>query len=195
MKYGILGGTFDPPHIGHMLIAQEARRQLGLDEVLWVPANKNPIKRGRQSSPRARLEMCRLATQGVEGMAVSDVETSRGGESYAVDTLEELKMVMPGDYWFIAGMDAVAQLPTWKDPERLLQLCRLAVVTRPGTDAQTTLSRLGAEVQRHIDLLETVPKSVSSSNIRDMATRGDDFSHLVAPTVYGYIKENELYED
>ena len=116
MKYGILGGTFDPPHIGHMLIAQEARRQLGLDEVLWVPANKNPIKRGRQSSPRARLEMCRLATQGVEGMAVSDVETSRGGESYAVDTLEELKMVMPGDYWFIAGMDAVAQLPTWKDP-------------------------------------------------------------------------------
>jgi nicotinate-nucleotide adenylyltransferase len=139
--------------------------------------------------------MCRLAIEGEDGMAVSDIEVSRGGNSYLVDTLEELKIALPGDYWFIAGMDAVASFLEWKKPERILQLCRLAVFVRPGTDRVTTLSRLGEEMSGHIDLIEASPKAVSSSNIRDMARKGEDFSHLVAPSVYGYITKKGLYND
>jgi nicotinate-nucleotide adenylyltransferase len=195
MKYGLLGGTFDPPHVGHAHIATEAMQRLALDEVIWIPANKNPLKRGRQTDAKKRLHMCRLAIEGLDGMAVSDIETSRGGDSYLVDTLEELKLVMPGDYWFIIGVDALAHFDTWKKPERILQLCRLGVFARPGTDLTSTLSRLGTGLQEHIDLVESPSKAVSSSNIRDMAVRGEDFSHLVTASVHDYIKKNGLYQD
>jgi nicotinate-nucleotide adenylyltransferase len=195
MRYGILGGTFDPPHVGHVHIAQVAMQELGLDEVVWIPANKNPMKHRRQTSPKKRLHMCRLAIEGLEGMAVSDIETTRGGDSYLVDTLEELKLVMPGEYWFILGMDALAGFDGWKRPERVLQLCRLAVFGRPGTDLETTLDRLGREVRESVDLVRAPVKPVSSSNIRDMAARGEDFSRLVAPAVYEYIKQQGLYTD
>jgi nicotinate-nucleotide adenylyltransferase len=195
MKYGILGGTFDPPHVGHVHIALIAVRELGLDEVLWIPAYQNPLKHTKQSSPKDRLRMCRLTIEGHEHMAVSDIEVSRGGDSYLVDTLDELKIAMPGDYWFLAGMDALATFPQWKKPERILQLSRIAAFVRPGSDTETTLSRLGPELTGHIDLVQAPAKAVSSSNIRDMVRRGEDFSHLVAPSVYAYIKENGLYQD
>ena len=195
MKYGILGGTFDPPHVAHLHIAREAHRQLALDEVIWVPANRNPLKQTKHSSPTDRLAMCRLAIEGEDGMAVSDIEVSRGGNSYLVDTLEEFRIALPGDYWFIAGMDTVASFQEWKKPERILQLCRLAVFVRPGTDRATTLSRLGEEMAGHIDLIEASPRAVSSSNIRDMARKSEDFSHLVTPSVYGYITKKGLYSD
>lgn len=195
MKYGLLGGTFDPPHVGHLHIAQEALLKLALDEVIWIPTNKSPLKRGKPTDSKRRMQMCHLAVEGVEGMAISDIETSRGGESYLVDTLEELKLVMPGEYWFIIGMDALAYFDTWKKPERILQLCRLAVFARPGTDLTSTLSRLGSAFEKHIDLVESPLKAVSSSNIRDMAVRGEDFSHLVPTTVHDYIKKNGLYQD
>jgi nicotinate-nucleotide adenylyltransferase len=195
MKYGLLGGTFDPPHIGHLHIARAAQEQLGLDEVIWIPANRNPMKYMKRTDPRMRLEMCKLAIEGEEHMAVSDVETTRGGDSYLVETLEELKAVMPGDYWFILGLDALAGFDQWKEPERILQLCRLAVFARPGTDLETTLARLGPGLSGHIDLVETAPKSVSSSNIRDMAVRREDFTHLVAPKVHDYILRNGLYKN
>ena len=195
MKYGLFGGTFDPPHIGHTHIAMAAMEKLALDEVVWIPAGKNPLKRGKPAPPRMRLEMCKLAVRGLERMAVSDVETSRPGSSYLIDTLEEMKMVMPGTYWFIAGIDALEQFSKWKSPEKLLQLCRFAVFARPGTDLQSALPRLGPDLVRCIDLVEAPQKGVSSSNIRDMARKGEDFSHLVAPAVHDYIKSNGLYSD
>lgn len=195
MKYGLLGGTFDPPHVGHSHIARAALDALALDEVVWVPAFRNPMKHTKRTDARMRLEMCKLAIEGEGGMAVSDVETSRGGDSYLVETLEEMKAVMPGDYWFILGIDALAGFDRWKEPERILQLCRLAVFARPGTDLQSTLSRLGPGLSEHIDLVESPPKSVSSSNIRDMVVRGEDFSHLVAPKVHEYIIRHGLYKD
>lgn len=195
MKYGILGGTFDPPHLGHLYLAKEAMRTLALDEVLWIPANRNPLKHTKQSPAIERLRMARLAIDGEEGMAVSDIEFSRGGDSYLVDTLEELKLVLPGDYWFIVGMDALATFGQWKKPERILQLCRLAVFVRPGTDKTTTLERLGEDIRESIDLVEASPKAISSSNIRDMVRKGEDFSHLVAPSVYEYITQKGIYND
>lgn len=195
MKYGILGGTFDPPHVGHMHLAREAMARLALDEIIWIPASRNPLKRTRRSSAKDRLAMCRLATKNEPGMAVSDVETTRGGDSYLVDTLQELKVVLPGDYWFILGMDALAQFPDWKETERILEMCRLAVVARPGTDTRSTLERLGSDLARSIDIVEASPKAVSSSNIRDMAVRGEDFTHLVDPAVHDYIVKHGLYKD
>lgn len=195
MKYGILGGTFDPPHLGHLHIAQEARRQLALDEVVWVPVFRNPLKRFKRTDAEQRLAMCRLAVEGCEHMAVSDIEVTRGGDSYLVDTLYEFKMVMPGEYWFIVGTDALSTFPDWKRPEEITRMCRLAVFSRPGTDFQTVLSRLGRDVRDRIDVVKADAQSVSSSNIRDMAVRGEDFSHALAPAVYAYIKENNLYQE
>ena len=195
MKYGILGGTFDPPHVGHMQVAKAALAQLGLDEVVWVPANRNPLKTDDQTSPKARLHMCTLAITGEEGMSVSDIEITRGGPSYLVDTLRELLMVRKGEYWFIAGADAMAGFGTWKEPERVAQMCRIALSPRSGTDMEGLISRLGPELFHRIDLLSADVKKVSSSNIRDMVYGGDDVSHLVCPAVADYLRETGLYRD
>ena len=195
MRIGLFGGTFDPPHLGHMQIAQAALEQVPLDEVLWIPANRNPLKVGPQTDRRKRLHMCRLAIEGHERMAVSDIETTRRGESYLVETLEEIRMVLPGEYWFVLGMDALAQFPTWKEPERVLELCRLAVFARPGTDLETTLSRLGPEARERVDVVSSPVRAVSSSNIRKAVASGEDVSHVLAPAVYDYIKRNGLYRD
>jgi nicotinate-nucleotide adenylyltransferase len=195
MRYGLLGGTFDPPHVGHAHIAREALRALDLDEVVWIPAYRNPLKRRKGTDAKRRLEMCRLAVQHEERMAVSDIEVTRGGDSFLVDTLEELKMVMPGDYWFILGADALAGFASWKQPDRVLQLCRLAVFVRHGTDLETTLARVGQDVRDRLDVVTTTAKAVSSSNIRDMAARGEDYSHLVGADVYDYNKKVGLYKD
>jgi nicotinate-nucleotide adenylyltransferase len=176
-------------------IAREALKALSLDEVIWIPAHKNPMKRRKGTDAKRRLAMCKLIVQGEDQMAVSDIETSRGGDSFLVDTLEELKMVMPGEYWFIIGADALVGLPSWKKPERVLELCRLAVFDRSGTDLETVLSRVGPEVARSCDVVPSPIRAVSSSNIRDMAVRGEDFSHLVGPEVYEYITKHGLYKD
>src|ERR1041384_5745403 len=102
MKIGILGGTFDPPHNGHLAFAEAAVQTLELDEVLFIPANRNPLKpEKRQASAKDRLEMVRLMVEGKPQMAVSDIEIRRGGPSYAVETLDELHFVSPAEYWFL----------------------------------------------------------------------------------------------
>lgn len=195
MKYGILGGTFDPPHTGHLHVALEAKEALGLDEVIWIPANQNPNKSRKSSSAKHRFEMCRLAVTGKPGMAVSDIETTRGGPSFLVDTLEELTVHMPGTYWFILGADALGSFEDWKEPGKILQMCRLAVIKRPGTDMQTLMGRLSPEVLAAVDVIEAPAKAVSSSDIRDAARKREDYSYLVEPSVYGYIKEKGLYSE
>ncbi len=195
MKYGILGGTFDPPHLGHLMVARAALEQLGLDEVVWIPANRNPLKGDGRASAKERMHMCGLAITGEAGMSVSDIDISRGGPSYLVDTLRELQMVRHGKYWFIAGADTMATFGTWKEPDTVAQMCRIALAARPGTDMERLLSLLGPELMHRIDLLSSDPKKVSSSNIRDMAFGGEDVSHLVCPAVGEYLKETGLYRN
>ena len=130
---GILGGTFDPIHHGHLVIAEEARESLGLERVLLVPAASPPHKPQRPVTSAAhRLAMVELAIAGNPSFAVSRIELDRGGASYTVETLESLLLEGVADPWFILSAEALAGFPTWRRPDRILELCRLAVVPRGG---------------------------------------------------------------
>lgn len=194
MKIGVLGGTFDPPHCGHIALARAAKEALQLDEVIFVPANRNPLKRGRQQSPaRHRLAMVKLAIEDQPEFSVSDIEIARGGSSYAVDTITQLRLVKPGDYWFVVGSDAVKHLGLWKDPQRLLRLCRLAVAVRPPESPADVISRLSPEVAAKVDIINMPPCEVSATQIRDALRRGIVPKGKVPAKVLQYVLENRLY--
>jgi nicotinate-nucleotide adenylyltransferase len=194
VRIGILGGTFDPPHEGHLALARAALKSLQLDEVLFLPAHRNPLKRGaRQSPPTQRLEMVRLAVEGEPGLAVCDIEIARRGLSYAVDTLEQLHLVRPAHYWFILGGDAVQQIGTWRRPDKLLRMCRLAVAPRPPERFEDVVARLPPDVRARADPIELSPVNISSSEIRDRLARRIDVSAWVPKNVLQYIRENRLY--
>ncbi len=135
MRIGILGGTFNPPHLGHLVAAQEAYRELDLDQVMLIPARTPPHKPvDDEPGPEHRLELCRLAAGDDERFAVSDLELGRDGPSYTVDTLNVLKSQSPSDELFlILGADIAAGLPKWHDPERVLELATVAIAKRRGT--------------------------------------------------------------
>jgi nicotinate-nucleotide adenylyltransferase len=195
MKYGVLGGTFDPPHKGHLEMALRVRAELELDEVILVPANKNPLKNRKTSSPKDRLRMVELAIQDEQGLSVSDIETSRGGPSYAIDTIEELKMVQNGDYWFILGTDSLKDIERWKEPEKLISLCRLAVVAREGAEVKDVLRLLPRDYSFVTDVVPMSLVPVSSSKIREDVVRGAPVEHWLKPAVWEYIKKVGLYRE
>jgi len=193
MKIGILGGTFDPPHIGHIALAQAAMAQLELDEVLWIPAGRNPLKQRRATPAKQRLEMVQLAIEGQPAMAASDIEISRGGPSYTVDTLFELQHVKPGDYWLILGADSLKSFDSWKGPERILKMARLAVTVRPPHTRDSVEDKMTAELKRAIDWIEMPVSDVSSTDIRLRVDERRVFNQLVPAKVYDYIKKHKLY--
>jgi nicotinate-nucleotide adenylyltransferase len=196
LKIGVLGGTFDPPHLGHLALAKAAMESLSLDEVLWVPANRNPLKSGRrQASARDRLEMVRLMIADEPAMAVSDLEIGRGGPSYAVETLDELHFVKPADYWFILGSDAVRDIGTWKNPEKLLRLCRLGVAYRAPESWDDVLSRIRPEFRERLDPVTMPPMDVSSTEVRLRLARKQPVGALMHPAVLKYVREHKLYEN
>ena len=196
MRIGVLGGTFDPPHVGHMALAEAALESLKLDEILFVPANRNPLKKGRrQASPRDRLEMVRRMIEGNPKLAVSDLEIARGGHSYAVDTLDELQYVRPAEYWFILGADALKDIGTWKQPERLLRLCRLGVAYRTPERWEEVQSRMTPDLREKLDPIEMPPVPTSSTDIRGKVAVGQSVSQMVSPSVLQYIREHHLYEN
>lgn len=195
MRIGILGGSFDPPHEGHIALAQAAREQLELDEVVLVPAFRNPLKTRRSADARHRLRMTELAAEGEPGLSVSNIEISRGGRSYAVETVEELQYANPGDYWFILGSDALKGIMSWKDPARLVRHARLAVVERRGDALDSVLASLPMEIVAQADRITMPPKAVSSTQVRDDLRRGASVELWLKPEVSEYIKENDLYRD
>lgn len=196
MRIGVLGGTFDPPHIGHLALAQAAIERLELDEVMLLPANRNPLKERRNvSSPADRLEMVKRLIADQPKMAVSDMEITRGGASYTVDTLDELHMIQSADYWLLMGSDALKTLPEWRSAQRLLRLCRLGVAIRPGTSEMDITSRLPDEVKKKIDLIEMPPMNVSSTDVRDRVSRGLGTAGWVPTPVMRHIQERQLYRD
>ncbi|HEY0867782.1 MAG TPA: nicotinate-nucleotide adenylyltransferase [Fimbriimonas sp.] len=196
MRIGILGGTFDPPHVGHLALARAAQTQLELDEVLFLPAARNPLKpRSSRTDGKHRLEMVRRLVQNEDRMAVSDMELTRGGVSYTVDTLGELHMVQPADYWFILGADALRGFGEWKSPHRLLRLCRLAVAVRPPMSPQDALVRLPEEYREKVDIVSMPPMAMSSTEIRERLARGKGTLDWVPETVLRYIQTNKLYRE
>ncbi|RYG15235.1 nicotinate-nicotinamide nucleotide adenylyltransferase, partial [bacterium] len=131
MRIGIFGGTFDPPHNGHLALAQACMKELALDEVLFVPAAQNPLKTlGPKAGGEDRLTMVSLLTAGQTGMGVVDLELRRGGPSYTVDTISDLQLVRPAEYWLLLGSDALAGFGQWRQPSKILKMARLGVVLR-----------------------------------------------------------------
>ena len=196
MKIGIFGGTFDPPHVGHLSLAKAAMAQLELDEVILLPANRNPMKaRSIQTPAKHRLAMVHELIKNEPGMSYSDMEITRGGSSYTVDTLGELQMVRPADYWFILGADSLRGFSDWKNPVRLLKLCRLAVAVRPPLMVNDVMIKLPEEFRDRVDIVQMPALDISSSSLRGLIHRNQNVSPWVDRDVLQYIQKNKLYQN
>lgn len=196
MKIGILGGTFDPPHVGHLSVARAALKQLELDEILFLPASKNPLKmRTVGTIGKHRLGMVEALIRNEEQMAVSDMELTRGGISYTVDTLGELHMVQPAEYWFLMGADSLRGLSEWKNPHRLLRLARLAVAVRPPLGEAEVVARIPTEFRERVDMVQMSPIDISSTDLRDRIKRNQNVSAWIPQDVLKYIATNQIYKD
>lgn len=186
-RIGVLGGTFDPIHLGHLVVASEVCAALALDRVILVPAHQQPFKDSTgHASPDHRLAMCRLAVEGDDRLEVSDVDIVRGGPTYTVDTLADMASVHPGaELFFIAGADAVSRLSEWRDPVRLMHLARFVGVTRLGHEPPA----LSAP---HM-VVETPEVGVSSTEVRRRLRTGAPVCYLVPDAVATYIAQHALY--
>ncbi len=195
-RIGILGGTFDPPHIGHLILSEVARDSLDLEWVLWVVAADPPHKQGLPvTSVAHRLEMVRLATAGNDSFQVSTVDVDRPGPSYTVDTLGILSGQFPGDELiFIIGGDSLADLPQWHQPRRLIELARLAVLARPGVliDWPALESAIPGLRDRVVDL-HGPEITVSAIDLRERFGQRRSVRYLVPEAVIAYIQANNLY--
>jgi len=196
-RVGILGGTFNPPHLAHLICAQEALTQLGLDRVVLIPVATPPHKEAEgDPGGDARYEMCRLAVAKDERLAVSRLEIERDGPSYTVDTLREIHASHPGDeLTFIVGGDMAASLPTWREPEAVLQAATLAVAERTGArraDIEERLSGLDGASDR-VRFFDMPRLDISSSDIRRRVRENRPIRYLVPDEVARYIGANGLY--
>jgi len=196
-RIGILGGAFNPPHLGHLVCASEAADQLGLNRVLLTPVATPPHK-ASEGDPGAaeRLELCRLAVAGDERLAVCDAEVVRGGASFTVDTLRELHEREPEDHLtFILGGDAALGLPTWREPETVLELATVAVAERAGALRADIAERLEEAFGRSVRLeFFDMPRiDISSSQIRRRVADGRPIRYLVPDRVADRIEQGRLY--
>ncbi len=196
MRLGIMGGTFDPVHVGHTQIARAALKEAGLDQVLFLPDGDPPHKTPFASGPD-RLMMIRLAIGGEPAFAVSERELKRPGRTYSVDTLEELGRECPESILhYIIGSDTLYQFPTWKTAQRVAQLCRMIVVLRPGNlleDVREEQRRLHAGYGLISTLLTEAGPDISSSQVRMAIKTGQDIRPFVHPAVFNYILQKNLY--
>lgn len=196
-RLGIMGGTFDPIHIGHLACAEQTREAYGLDAVIFVPAGNPVFKKDRQITPALdRLAMCRLAVEGNPAFDVSAIEVDRGGNTYTVDTLRELRAHYPDnvDLFFITGADAVMNIVKWRESAAIADLARLIAVTRPGYALNAERKR-AIEDQGNIEVsyLEVTALAISSSDLRHRVAEGLSIRYLTVRCVYDYIREHGLY--
>jgi nicotinate-nucleotide adenylyltransferase len=199
-RVGILGGTFNPPHLGHLAVVRSARDELGLARVLLMPAHTAPHKQGEPDpGPVRRLEMCRLLVEGEDGAQACAAEVDRGGTSYTVATLREIHARHPeAELTFITGADSARTMPGWREPQALLELAELAVAARSGAERTDVLEAIatipGADTGR-VRFLEMPQVDVSASLVRERAAAGAPLEGLVGERVARYIAEQHLYSD
>jgi len=190
-KIGIFGGTFNPPHIAHLVAAESVRDHLKLDKVLFVPAAIPPHKVDEKIiSAELRLEMVTLAIKDNPAFEVCDIELRRGGASYSIDTIIELKRKFPGDdFFFIMGIDLLNDFYSWKNPEKLLDECNVVVMDRPGFSGESVDKKL----LRRVEIVNVPSMDISSSEIRRRVRFGKSIKFLVPPAVEDYIRANSIY--
>ncbi|HLI32073.1 MAG TPA: nicotinate (nicotinamide) nucleotide adenylyltransferase [Solirubrobacteraceae bacterium] len=197
MRIGVLGGSFNPPHRGHLELARSARKALALDEVLLVPLCEPPHKDPSPEDPGSahRLAMCEaLAGEAGAGVRASAIEIERGGRSYTVETLEQLQAQSPqAQLTLILGADMAATLPSWREPQRIAQIAQIAVAPRQeiGPELERSLAALGAGAR--IAYLPMRPVPISSTEVRALLAEGRDVSALVGAAVASYIAAHHLY--
>ncbi|MFN7976967.1 MAG: nicotinate-nucleotide adenylyltransferase [Vicinamibacterales bacterium] len=210
-RLGVLGGTFDPVHLGHLAVARVAAAALHLDGVRFIPSRVPPHRSGPHASAADRLAMTTLAVEGTPGWSVSDLELRRDGPSYSYDTLTALaaaEHLAPSQICFLIGADAFAEIATWSRYPAVLDLAHFVVVARPGFGLDQLRARVPALAQRmttphalaeappgatRIVLLEAATPDVSSTAIRAATARGESLEHLVSAPVARYIRQHGLY--
>jgi nicotinate-nucleotide adenylyltransferase len=203
-RVGVLGGTFDPIHYGHLALAEEARWALGLERVYLVPNAQQPLKReSHAATPAQRLEMVRLACQANPAFLPSDIEVRRPPPSYTVETLRELRALHSGPqglgkaprFWFLAGSDVLDLFPRWYRAEEILSLARLAVLSRPGMPppdfAALDAALPGASSQ--IDYIIGPRLDISSSSLRQRFAAGQPARYQMPDAVLNYIQQHQIY--
>jgi nicotinate-nucleotide adenylyltransferase len=220
MKLGLLGGSFNPVHHGHLAIARQTREALGLDQILFIPTNHPPHKPNGSLAPaQDRYEMVRLAIASDPSLAISDVEIRRPGKSYSIDTIRLLQQEHGArtQLFFLIGLDAFLDFPSWREPLTLLELCPFVVLSRPGLSfrslstmallppiPQASLADLDAgrisqlEVSlgaQRLTYLQLPPCTVSASDIRSRIRRGLSVANLLPPLVESYILQHHLYQE
>ncbi len=203
LRLGIMGGAFDPVHIAHLVAAQEALTQFGLDEVVFMPSGQPPHKKRRLASPEFRYRMTVAATASNPRFSVSRLEIDQPGTDYTVDTLEYLKGALQPDavLFFITGADAVLDILSWKDPQGVLARCTLLAATRPGFDLSrlaSVLASLGAGVvgtgpEAKVRVMDVPGLDISSSMIRQRIAAGLPVRYLVPDAVCDLIDSSDEY--
>lgn len=190
MRIGILGGSFDPPHVAHSLLADAVVKEMALDHLWVVPTRVSPFKIGKTETPaESRFQMCLAA---FPNATVSDLEIHRSGPSFSIDTLFSLQSIQPGDYWWVGGSDLLAGLTQWHRIEDMVQHCRFAISYRPGYDPQKFLSDLPSWMCEYIDFFESEAlfSPLSSTAIREGSA---DWDTSLSLEVRRYIESHRLY--
>lgn len=195
-RIGLFGGTFNPIHVGHLTIAEEARLSAGLDRMIFIPSGESYFKDPRQIASREdRLQMTRRACG--EAYEVSDIETRREGPSYTAVTCRAFRDMYPEDsLYLILGADSLMEIDRWRDPGAIFDTVTVLAFTRGGEDAAAftaEVERLRAKYGARIEIIDVFMLDVSSSDIRRFIAEGHAFRHLVSEPVYGYIREHGLY--
>lgn len=199
-RVGIIGGSFDPVHLGHLIIAQDALERLDLSEIIFIPAAIPPHKQHvQQVAPEHRMNMLRLAIEEDPRFSLSDIELKRGGISYTVDTLRELRVLHPAaELILIIGSDTLVDLQNWHQTSDLLSLCNVATFLRPGEDSMDSIAEkitLPAEQKKRLmaNVIEAHLVEISSTEIRKRVGEGLGLRDLAPPKVERYIYEHGLY--
>lgn len=220
LRLGLLGGSFNPVHNGHLAIARQAREALGLDQVLFIPTSQPPHKPNGSLAPaQDRYDMVHLAIGSDSAFAISDVEIRRPGKSYTIDTIRQLQQEYGAQtqLFFLIGLDAFLDFPSWRDPHTLLKLCSFVVLSRPGLSFRSLstvpllpsipypsladldagrISRIEAPIETHgLICLKLPPSSVSASDIRTRIRQGLSAANLLPPLVESYILHHHLYQE
>lgn len=195
-RYGIFGGTFNPPHIGHSILAENMREQLSLDKVIFIPSGVPPLKESKDLlSAEHRLKMTKIAFERDPNFEVCNIEIAdslSGKKSYTVDTIKKLYDLYKNDFvelYLIIGIDNLIDFPKWKDPGKLFTLSEVIVMNRPGF----TVQDVDVEFSEKAKYASVPMLEISSTKIRESASAGRSIKYLVFPEIEQYIAENELY--